>query len=143
MLSKMEENFNRIIIPVDNTESSKIAVKKGVFFAKLLGIDVKIITVNDTHQFISSVVLEDKLKKEAEAFLQDFKKIGEEFGVKLEAQLIIGKPAEEIVKFAKENDLIIMAHHDKVKGLDKFMINSVSRDVVQNAPCSVLIVKSE
>ena len=143
MLSKMEENFNRIIIPVDNTESSKIAVKKGVFFAKLLGIDVKIITVNDTHQFISSVVLEDKLKKEAEAFLQDFKKIGEEFGVKLEAQLIIGKPAEEIVKFAKENDLIIMAHHDKVKGLDKFMISSVSRDVVQNAPCSVLIVKSE
>ena len=143
MLSKMEENFNRIIIPVDNTESSKIAVKKGVFFAKLLGIDVKIITVNDTHQFISSVVLEDKLKKEAEAFLQEFKKIGEEFGIKLETQLIIGKPAEEIVKFAKENDLIIMAHHDKIKGLDKFMVSSISMDVVQNAPCSVLILKSD
>jgi nucleotide-binding universal stress UspA family protein len=138
----MKENYKRIIIPVDNTETSKIAVKKGVFFAKLLGIDAKIITVNDTHQFISSVVLEEKLKKEAKAFLEDFKKIGEEFGVKLETQLIIGKPAEEIVKFAKENDLIIMAHHDKKPGIDKFMISSVSREVVRNAPCSVLIVKS-
>lgn len=139
----MKDNFERIIIPVDNSEASKKAVKKGALLAKLLGIDAKIITVNDTHQFISSVVLEDKLKKEAEAFLNNFKKIAEEFGVKIETQLIIGKPAEEIVKIAKENDLIIMAHHDKTVGIDRVMINSVSRDVVRNAPCSVLVVKSK
>ena len=138
----MTESFNRIIIPVDNTEVSKIAVKRGALLAKLLGIDAKIITVNDTHQFISSVVLEEKLKKEVDKFLEKFKKIGEEFGVKLETELIIGKPAEEIVKFAKENDLIIMAHHDRTKGIDKFMEGSVSRDVVRNAPCSLLVVKS-
>ena len=139
----MVENYKRIIIPVDNTEASKIAVKKGAFFAKLLKIDAKIITVNDTHQFISSVVLEDKLKKEAKAFLENFKKIGKEFGVKLDTQLIIGKPAEEIIKFAKEGDLIIMAHHDRTHGLDKVMESSVSKDVVNNAPCSVLVVKSK
>lgn len=139
----MTDNFQRIIIPVDNTEASKLAVKKGALLAKLLGIDAKIITVNDTHQFISSVVLEDKLKKEAKAFLEGFKKIAEEFGVKIETELVIGKPAEEIVKFAKENDLIIMAHHDKTKGIDKIMEKSVSREVVSNAPCSVLVVKTK
>lgn len=137
------KDIKRIVIPVDNTEDSKNAVRQGAFFAKLLKIDAKIITINDTHQFISSVVLEEKLKKEVEEFLEKFKKIGEEFGVKLETQLITGKPAEEIVKFAKENDLIIMAHHDKTKGIDKFMMGSVSRDVVRNAPCSVLVVKSK
>jgi nucleotide-binding universal stress UspA family protein len=139
----MADSFERIIIPVDNTEASKIAVKKGAFLAKQLGIEAKIITVNDTHQFISSVVLEEKLKKDAEAFLEDFKKIGEEFGVKLEAQLIIGKPAEEIVKIAKENDLIIMGHHDRTKGIDKVMVSSVSNDVVKNSPCCVLVVKTK
>jgi nucleotide-binding universal stress UspA family protein len=139
----MKDNFEQIIIPVDNTEASKKAVKMGALLAKLLGIDAKIITVNDTHQFMSSIVLEDKLKKEAEAFLNNFKKIAEEFGVKIETQLIIGKPAEEIVKIAKENDLIIMAHHDKTVGIDRVMISSVSRDVVRNAPCSVLVVKSK
>jgi len=139
----MKENFERIIIPVDNTEASKIAVKKGVFLAKSLGIGAKIITVNDTHHFISSVVLEEKMKKDAEAFLEEFKKIAEEIGVKIETQLIVGKPAEEIVKFVKENDLIIMAHHDRTKGLDKVMEGNVSRDVVRDAPCSVLVVKSK
>ena len=138
---KMTDNFERIIIPVDNTEESKNAVKKGMLLAKLLGIEAKIITVNDTHQFISSVVLEEKMKKDAEAFLEDFKKIAEEFGIKIETQLVIGKPAEEIVKFAKENDLIILGHHDKTKGLNKVMESSVSKDVVSNAPCSVLLVK--
>ena len=83
------------------------------------------------------------MKKDAEAFLDEFKKIAEEFGVKIETQLIVGKPAEEIVKFVKENDLIIMAHHDRTKGLDKVMEGNVSRDVVRDAPCSVLVVKSK
>jgi nucleotide-binding universal stress UspA family protein len=139
----MNENFKRIIIPVDKTDSSKVAVKKGAYLAKKLGIDVKIITVNDTHQFISSVVLEEKMKMESEAFLEEFKKIAEEFDIKIETQLVIGNPADEIVKYAKENDLIIMAYHNKEIGLDKFLIKSVSKDVVSNAPCSVLVVKSK
>ena len=137
------KDIKRIIIPVDNTEDSKNAVRKGAYLAKLLGIDAKIITVNDTHQFISSVVIEEKLKKEAEAFLEKFKKIGEEFGVKLETEFIVGNPVEEIIKFAEKDDLIIMALHDKTKGIDRFMVGSVSRDVVRNAPCSVFVVKSK
>jgi nucleotide-binding universal stress UspA family protein len=137
------ENIKRIIIPVDNTKDSKEAVKRGVYLAKLLGVEAKIITVNDTHQFISSVILEERLKKEASAFLEDFKKIAETFDVKIETELIVGKPAEEIVKIAKEDDLIIMAHHDKTKGIDKVMEKSVSREVVQNSPCSLLVVKTK
>jgi len=135
------EDIKRIIIPVDNTEDSKKAVEKGAYLAKLLGINAKIITVNDTHQFISSVVLEEKLKKETELILNSFKKIAENFGVNTEIELISGKPAEEIVKFARQDDLIIMAHHDRTKGIDKVMEKSVSKEVVQNAPCSVLVVK--
>jgi nucleotide-binding universal stress UspA family protein len=139
----MTDNFERIIISVDNTEESKKVVKKGLLLAKLLEIKAKIITVNDTHQFISSVVIEEKMKRDAEAFLEEFKKIAEEFGIKIETQLVIGKPAEEIVKFAKKNDLIIMGYHDKTRGLNNVIVSSVSRDVVVNAPCSVLLLKSK
>ena len=135
------KEFKRIIIPVDNTEDSKKAVEKGAYLAKLLGIEAKVITVNDTHQFISSVVLEEKLKQETQTFLDGFKKIAEQFGVKIETQLITGKPADEIVKFVKGDDLIIMAHHDRTKGIDRAIEKSVSREVVQRAPCSVFIVK--
>lgn len=135
------DNIKRIIIPVDNTEDSKKAVKKGAKLAKLLGIDIKVITINDTHHFISSVVIEEKLKKDAEAFLSIFKEIAKEEGVNLSTELITGKPAEEIVKYVTKDDLIIIAHHDRTQGIDKFMETSVSRDVVRYAPCSVLVLK--
>lgn len=137
------KNIKRIIIPVDNSEVSKEVVEKGVYLAKLLGVNAKIITVNDTHQFISSVVLEDKLKKNTDAFLNDFKKIAEKSGVIIETQLITGKPADEIIKVVREDDLIIMAHHDRTKGLSGSIEKSVSREVVQRAPCSVLVLKSK
>ena len=57
------KDIKRIIIPVDNKEGSKEVVKKGIYLSKFLGINAKIITVNDTHQFISYVVLEEKIKK--------------------------------------------------------------------------------
>lgn len=135
------EDIKRIIIPVDNTKDSQRAVEKGAYLAKLLKVKAKIITVNDTHQFMSSVVLEEKLKKETQSFLDNFKKMAEALGVEIETELISGKPADEIVKFAKQGDLIIMAHHDRTKGIDKVMEKSVSKQVVQNAPCSVLVVK--
>lgn len=135
------DDIKRIVIPVDKTDASKNAVKKGAFLAKLLGINAKIISVNDTHQFISSVVIEEKLKKDAETVLDEFKKIGAEMGVTLETEIISGNPAEEIVRFVNDDDLIIMAHHEKKVGIDQFMVGSVSRDVVRKAPCSVLVIK--
>jgi len=141
-MEKHMQDIKRIIIPVDNSEASRNAARRGAFLAKLLGVNAKVISVNDTHQFMASVVLEAKLKKEAEALLEEFKKIGQEAGIKIETELVSGSPAEEIVKFANEDDLIIMANHGR-KGIDRFMLGSVSEEVVRNAPCSVLVVKSK
>jgi len=137
------EGIKRIVIPVDNTEDSERAVRRGVALAKLMNVKADIITVNDTHQFISSVVLEDKLKEEAAEFLKKFKKMAEGSGVKIETQLIIGKPSEEIIKYAKKDDLIVIAPHDRAKGIDRYMEKNITDRVVKNAPCSVLVLKIE
>jgi nucleotide-binding universal stress UspA family protein len=140
---EMMKGIRRIVIPVDNTEDSERAVKKGIALAKMMNIKAEIITVNDTHQFISSVVLEDKLKKEATEFLEKFKKMAQELGVKIDTQLMTGKPSEEIIKFANKDDLIVIAPHDKSKGIDRYMELNVCDRVVKKAPCSVLVLKLE
>ncbi len=138
------ENVKRVVIPVDNSESSKNVVRQGAFLAKALGIKATVISINDTHQFIASVVLEEKLKKEAEAFLESFKPIGKEMGVDLQTILISGDPAEEIVNYSNEDDLIIMAGHKEKKGrIDRFILGSTPEEVLRHAPCSVLMLKSK
>jgi len=135
------DDIKRIVIPVDRTEDAKDAVEKGAFLADAFKVEATMITVNDTHQFMSSVVIEDRLKKEAMAFLDEFKEIAKKYNVDIKSELITGNPADEIIKYSQKGDIIVMAHHEQRKGIDKFMEKSVSQEVVKKAPCSVLVVK--
>ncbi|MEM0493401.1 MAG: universal stress protein [Candidatus Thermoplasmatota archaeon] len=134
------QNIKRVVIPIDNSKASRLATEQGAYLAKLLNVNVTIINVDDTHQFMISSLLEDKIKKEREFFLSEAQKVAKENGVNAETKLLSGKPAEEIIKNVTEDDLIVMASHGK-KGLNKFMLGSVSEEVLRCSPCSVMIIK--
>ncbi len=135
--------ISRVVIPVDKSEASKIAVEQGSHIAKLLGVDVAIISIDDSQQFIASAALENKLKKEHELSLEEFKKTVESREVNATTEIIVGlAPAQEIVKYVKDDDLIIMASHSK-KGIDKFILGSVSEEVVHRVNCHVMILKPQ
>ena len=99
-----------------------------------------IIHVEHYEEFVSSPVIEKRLKKEAEELLSHFKNLGKEIGVDTKTYLVKGNHVEEIIKIANEDDLIVMASHGK-KGFDRLLLGSVSEEVIHLAPCSVLIVK--
>ena len=137
------KEINRVVIPVDKSEASKIAVEQGSNFAKLLGVDVAIISIDDSQQFIASAALENKLKKEHEVVLNEFKKTVESKELNATTEIIVGlAPAQEIVKYVNDNDLIIMASHSK-KGMDKFILGSVSEEVLRWASCHIMILKPD
>lgn len=63
-------------------------------------------------------------------------------GLKVVTAVGIGRPAEEIVKYAVENgsDLIAMASHGR-SGLSRWALGSVADKVLRSSPIPVLIVK--
>jgi len=134
------EKIRRIIVPVDLTESSRIATEQGAFFAKLLDAEVSIINVDDTQQFMVSAILQDKVKQEKQKYLNDIKQIVEKQGVKVTTTLKSGVPSQEIVKHCTEEDLIVMASQER-KGFNRLVIGSVSEEVLKTSPCSVMIIK--
>ncbi|MCX6664549.1 MAG: universal stress protein [Euryarchaeota archaeon] len=134
------QEIKRIVIPVDSSDASRIATEQGVYLAKLMNIDVSIVSVNDAEQFMVSAPLSEKLKKERQDFLQEAKKIADLRGVSASTELMTGAPVDEIVKHVKNNDLIVMGSQGKT-GFNKLMLGSVSEKVLQRAPCSVMIIK--
>jgi len=56
--------------------------------------------------------------------------------------VVIGKPAKQIIDYAKHNDiqLIIMPSHAH-SGFNRFALGSVSERVVRQAPCPVLVLR--
>jgi nucleotide-binding universal stress UspA family protein len=85
---------------------------------------------------------EDKVKKEAMAFLEKIKARADKSNVRLETILHVGgQPHQYIVKEAKERnvDLIVMGTHGRT-GLKKLFLGSVAQKVIGHAPCAVLVV---
>lgn len=136
------KTINRVVIPVDTTNVSRVAAEQGAFFAKLLKVKVSIISVNDSRQYMLSKLLEEKIEKEKLNAIEEVKKITEEQGVVTSTKLAAGAPVTEIVNFVKDDDLIIMASKGK-KGFNKFFLGSVSEEVLKIAPCTVMVIKEK
>jgi len=58
--------------------------------------------------------------------------------------LLEGHPADEIVKFAEQNDIemIVMGTLGKT-GLDRFLLGSAAENVVRHSKIPVLVVRGE
>jgi nucleotide-binding universal stress UspA family protein len=65
-------------------------------------------------------------------------------GIDAEMKLSHGDPAEEIVREAQAGryDLILTGTHGR-GAIGRLVFGSVSRDVAENAPCTVLVVSPE
>ena len=80
--------------------------------------------------------------KEMEKKLESCKKEG----IPVEIKVFSGNAAEHIIDLANEKkvDLIVMAKRRKLKGVKKLLtLGSVSRKVVENVTCPVLLIDIE
>jgi nucleotide-binding universal stress UspA family protein len=141
--------FKNILFPVDLSESSGKILPAVRTVAERFQATVHLLFV--VHDLVSIVGLYvphppldsyvDELKSGAKVKLEDFyqEKLSDMPTVK--HSIVIGDPAEEIVKYAIENciDLIIMGTHGR-KGLDRLFFGSVAEKVVKMSPVPVLTV---
>ncbi len=148
----MESKFyKKILIATDGSESAKTAADAGIEIARISGAKVCAVYVIDTSAY-SSVPKDPRWE---EAMYAQFRDLGQEAtsyveekakvaGVGVEAVLVEGHPAEEIVNFAERNDvdLIVLGSLGK-SGIERFLMGSVSEKVVRNSKVSVLISRDQ
>ena len=56
------------------------------------------------------------------------------------SRVLKGEPAPVVTEAAKDFDLVVVGSHGR-KGLDRFLLGSVSHAIVHRAPCSVLVIR--
>lgn len=62
--------------------------------------------------------------------------------MEIKAEVAVGHPADQIVRFAKDNkcDMVALGQRGKSK-IENWLLGSVSKRVATCAPCTVTIVK--
>ena len=140
----MTETFGRIISPVDGSEIAMKAAGKALAIAQ--SADIKVVALHvisfdlSIYDYPMELQLIELLQKEGHAYLDEIVTLGEELGVTVSKKLVEGHPAEEIIKEAKEDDLIVMGSKGRT-GLDRLLLGSVAENVARHASCPVMIVK--
>ena len=142
--------YKKILIATDGSEYTKNAVDYGIDLAK--NTDAKLLTIYvvDTAAFASIPMdaawesMYELLRQEGEQAMKYVaEKAGEE-GVEVEANIIEGHPADEIIKYSEKNSisLIVLGTLGK-SGLDRFLLGSVAEKVVRNSKIPVLVVRGK
>lgn len=143
---------SRILIPVDFSETSMLAIKHGAFIAQLTKADLSLLHVVNTpfmsqNLFLPVVNLENESDIEDKAMqrlLQMAADVNQEYGIQAQSIIKSGNPSNEISKVAKEikASLIVMGTHG-YSPLEELVIGSVALKVLTKSPCPTMAMNSE
>ncbi len=92
----------------------------------------------DGSTFIAGAEVTARIERDVEEALSQAAQSITEVPVETRSQ--IGSPWEEIVRAAREYDLVVMGTHGRT-GLRHLFLGSVAEKVVRHAPCPVLTVR--
>ncbi|HWR01091.1 MAG TPA: universal stress protein [Chlorobaculum sp.] len=138
-----------ILCPIDFSDASTNAFRYACEFAKAMGSKIILLNVVEPRPMaadmtLNYIPLEEDLAGAAE---EDFKTLVQEAeskGIAVQADVMIGMPADLILSQAADADvsIIIIGSHGKT-GLSRLLMGSVAEAVVRKAKIPVLIVKAE
>jgi nucleotide-binding universal stress UspA family protein len=147
--------ISKILVPSDGSKTAQRAAAYAVDLAKQLKASIIILSVIDIRSLIAQTVpaadtaiyiiepIENYLKKAAEGYAGEIKKLCDKSGVASKISIKTGHPVEEIVKESKRSkaNLIVMGSRGR-SALSATVLGSVSYGIIHNdKSIHVLIVR--
>jgi nucleotide-binding universal stress UspA family protein len=144
--------FKHILVPVDGSDTSMLAVSKAAGLAKAFGAQVTAVYVVDPYPFTGvgadfaygQAQYINAATAEANAALEATRKALADAGVPVTTVVGEGHAVHEGIVRALENtgaDLIVMGSHGR-RGLEKLVLGSVAQRVLGAVHVPVMVVRS-
>ncbi len=140
-------NLKRILVPTDFSESASHALRYGISFAREYKAELILLHVVETLSVgyasdLFPVPMAEVLEEITGYAVTELGKLASEAkerGIAPREVVIQGKPAAEIIRYARENaiDMIVLGTHGRGV-LDHALVGSTTERVVRKAPCPVL-----
>ncbi|WP_203246654.1 universal stress protein [Sporosarcina beigongshangi] len=141
--------YKQILVAVDGSKESEWAFKKAVAIADRNDATLNLINIIDTRSYAAVEAYDrsiaERAQKFAEELLNDYKVEAEKAGVQ-NVNIIVeyGSPKTMISRDLSKKlqaDLIICGATG-LNAVERFLIGSVSENIVRSAKCDVLVVRT-
>ena len=120
----------KILLPINESKGSDMAIETAINFAKSYKLDVEIISVPEDRKSIDEV--EKILTKTKEKFSKN--------KIKSKTKIIEGGAVDSIVNYANDNSIVILGVSPK-NPIMKYFFGSKPLSIAQKCNCPVLITK--
>jgi universal stress protein A len=145
--------IRRILIPVDYSENSKVALDYGAELAVTCGAELDIVHVWDRPTYITDAVMVQRpgeahkpigelIRENAQKDMDEFMRgITLPIGVPAHTRLLSGEPASTLVSELKKakHDLVVISTHGRT-GFAHLLLGSITERLVRLSPVPVLTV---
>ncbi|HUU47979.1 MAG TPA: universal stress protein [Nitrosopumilaceae archaeon] len=153
--------YQKILVPHAGTPAGDLALKHAIHIAKSSASEIILLHVIEDFPHVPMLTLHVSLATKIEKEIAQVKKemkiaMEKEMAKRVETcqknkinshqKVVIGSAAEEILKIVKNQkiELIVMAKRRKLKGFKSLLsLGSVSRKIVENTSCPVLMIDAE
>ena len=146
---EMTLQYNQIIVAVDGSKESEWAFKKSVAIAGRNNATLNLVNIIDTRSYAAVEAYDRSIAERAQSFATE---LLEEYRIKALATGLVnvnilveyGSPKTMISKdLAKkvQADLIICGATG-LNAVERFLIGSVSENIVRSAKCDVLVIRT-
>jgi nucleotide-binding universal stress UspA family protein len=142
--------FKRVMVAIDGSSTSKLALREAIKIAKDQQSDLRIVLVVDVLTLAAEALPYDLAEEERRAgdlVLQRAAAAARKAGieaqtVRLEVRSVQDRIADEISRNARSwrADLIVIGTHGR-RGLSRLFIGSVAESLIRIAPARVLLIR--
>jgi len=142
--------YKRMLVPLDGSELSEVVFHYAKELARRLGLETILLHVRNSEECDVSPLHQAYIERKAEIMKQQVDDIRPKTAtgqggkaVQVRGELVAGYPAEEILRYADENniDLILMATHGR-SGVRRWVMGSVAEKVLQVSKVPIWLVRA-
>ncbi|KAA9399053.1 universal stress protein [Haloarcula sp. CBA1130] len=135
--------YDHILIPVDGSDESTAAARRGLALAK--DFDATAEAVHVVEQRALSLTRTDResghLREHGESVLADIESLAADIGQSVTTELLEGKPSARIDEYARETDAgLIVLGRQGMTGLGKRLLGGITEQVLHRTAVPVLVV---
>ncbi len=138
----------KILVAFDGSEQSNKAFNFALDMSGLCTgaiselIVISVIQPPEPADIVEVDAIIDSATQHYEELFKELKEKAKEKGISIKTEVLIGHPADQIVRYAKDQscDVIVLGRKGKSR-IERWLLGSVTKRVSSYAPCTVIIVK--
>ena len=134
-----------ILVGYDGSPYAETAFEDAVDLAAAAGATLSVVSVASPPEppdEVETAAVLEAATRHYETLFDDLRRRADERGVTLQTRVVVGHPADQIIKtaVARGADLIVVGHRGR-SAIKEWVFGSISRRIVAHAPCSVLVAR--